>query len=98
MDLSLIDIAGEALVISQFTLYADSRKGRRPAFTEAAKPAEAQRLYELVISEVEKRGVRVSSGQFGAHMQVTLTNDGPVTIIVDSDWIKTEVSSASVSP
>ena len=84
MNLSLIDIGGEALLISQFTLYADTRKGRRPAFTEAAKPEEAEQLYELVISEVEKRGIKVARGKFGAHMRVTLTNDGPVTIIIES--------------
>jgi len=84
MNLGLMEIGGEALLISQFTLYADTRKGRRPAFNEAAKPDEAEKLYDMVMSEVEKRGIKVARGKFGAHMRVTLTNDGPVTIILDS--------------
>lgn len=85
MDLSLNDIQGEALVVSQFTLYGDCSKGRRPNFTQAAGPEVAERLYELFCSELGQAGVRrVETGIFGAMMQVTLCNDGPVTLIVES--------------
>lgn len=85
MDLSLNDIQGEALVVSQFTLYGDCRKGRRPNFTQAAHPDEAKRLYELFCFELGQAGVRrVATGVFGAMMQVSLCNDGPVTLIVES--------------
>jgi len=88
MNLSLLDIEGEMLVISNFTLYADSRKGKRPSYTEAARPDEANRLYEHFISSVKKIGVKkVESGVFGADMKVSLLNDGPVTIILDTDII-----------
>jgi D-aminoacyl-tRNA deacylase len=79
-DRSLLDIGGEALVISQFTLYGDCRKGRRPSFTEAAPPEEAVRLYELFIEEMRSRGIRVASGRFGERMEVALVNQGPVTL------------------
>jgi D-tyrosyl-tRNA(Tyr) deacylase len=82
-DRSVADIGGEMLVVSQFTLYADTRKGRRPSFTGAAPPAHAIPLYERVLERLG-RGVPVQRGVFGAHMDVELVNDGPVTVIVDT--------------
>jgi D-tyrosyl-tRNA(Tyr) deacylase len=84
MNLALDKVGGELLVISQFTLLADTSAGRRPSFTRAAPPDEARRLYEHFISLARESGVKVETGRFGAMMQVTLTNDGPVTIILDS--------------
>jgi D-tyrosyl-tRNA(Tyr) deacylase len=84
MNLSLLDVKGEMLCISQFTLMGDCRKGRRPNFMKAAGPDEANRLYELFVEEVEKLNVHVQTGQFQAHMIVDIQNDGPVTILVDS--------------
>lgn len=81
---SLLDVNGEALVVSQFTLLADTRKGRRPNFIAAAPPQEAERLIDAFINSLQNRGVRVAAGQFGAHMLVEIHNDGPVTIILDS--------------
>jgi D-tyrosyl-tRNA(Tyr) deacylase len=83
MNLALGAIEGELLVISQFTLYADTSQ-RRPSFTAAAPPEDARRLYDYFRSQAGKRDVRVESGEFGAHMEVDLINDGPVTIILDS--------------
>ena len=83
-NLSLLDTAGEALVISQFTLLADSRKGRRPSFTNAAPPEEAEPLVAGFEAVLRDMGVRVAGGRFGAHMLVEILNDGPVTIILDS--------------
>ena len=86
MNLSLLDIGGEMLVVSQFTLYADCRKGRRPSFVGAASPAEADRLYEYFQQKVREIGVsKVGHGKFGASMQVELLNNGPVTIMLDTD-------------
>lgn len=85
MNRSLLDAQGEALVVSQFTLYGDARNGRRPSFIRAARGESAERLYEEVISEMRALGVRCASGRFGADMQVTLTNEGPVTILLDSE-------------
>lgn len=85
MNLSLLDVGGEVLVVSQFTLYADCRKGRRPSFTAAAPPEEGERLYLEYVKAVEEYGVKVATGVFGAHMHVELVNDGPVTIWLDSE-------------
>ena len=84
MNASLRDIDGEALVVSQFTLYGDTRKGNRPSFTESAPPGEAEKLYALFVQEMETLlGQPVPTGIFGAMMQVELVNDGPVTLIVE---------------
>lgn len=85
MNRSLLDQGGSALVVSQFTLYGDARKGRRPSFIRAAQGPEAQRLYESCVAELERLGVPCQTGRFGAMMQVGLVNDGPVTILLDSD-------------
>lgn len=87
MNRSLLDIGGEALVVSQFTLYADARKGRRPSFTDAAPPSLAQPLVERFQEAVAAHGLKVAGGVFGASMQVELLNDGPVTIWLDSDQL-----------
>jgi len=79
-NLSLLDVKGEALVVSQFTLYADARKGRRPSFTDAALPEVARPLVDTFVSLLRAQGVPTGEGVFGAHMQVELVNDGPVTI------------------
>ncbi len=83
MNLSLKDVQGEALVVSQFTLYADTRKGHRPAFTDAAGPEVADRLYQRYVRSIESEGIHASTGRFGAMMQVSLVNDGPVTLLLD---------------
>ena len=85
MNLSLIDTDGSALVVSQFTLLADCRKGRRPAFTDAADPELADRLYKHFAESLRARGIRVEQGTFAADMKVTLVNDGPVTMVIDRD-------------
>ncbi len=84
MNRSLIDTGGEMLVVSQFTLLGDCRKGRRPSFTEAAEPDKANALYEYFVRQVKQKGIRVQTGQFRAMMDVALINDGPVTLIVES--------------
>ena len=81
---SALDVGGELLVVSQFTLYADTRRGRRPDFTRAAGPDDANRLYELTVAMFREKGLRVATGRFQAYMYVRLVNDGPVTIMVDS--------------
>jgi D-aminoacyl-tRNA deacylase len=84
MNLSLMDVQGRLLVVSQFTLYANCRKGRRPSFTEAGPPGEAKALYEYFLEQAEAQGIPVAGGRFQAHMEVELVNSGPVTIILDS--------------
>jgi D-tyrosyl-tRNA(Tyr) deacylase len=88
MNRSLLDIGGEVLVVSQFTLYADIRRGRRPSFTNAAPPSLAEPLVERFKDAVTAYGLRVADGIFGAHMQVELLNDGPVTIWLDSEELQ----------
>ena len=82
---ALADVGGEVLVVSQFTLYADCRKGNRPSFTGAGDPAESKRLYELFVERARKDIAHVACGEFGADMQVSLVNDGPFTIWLDTD-------------
>lgn len=84
MNLSLLGSDGEMLVVSQFTLYGDTRRGRRPSYIEAAQPETANRLYEYFVSESSKQLARVATGKFQAMMEVSLINDGPVTILIDS--------------
>jgi D-aminoacyl-tRNA deacylase len=84
-NLSLLETGGSALVISQFTLYADYRRGRRPSFTDAGEPVAAEALVEEFRLALERRGVPTAAGRFGAHMIVSLVNDGPYTIVLDSD-------------
>jgi D-aminoacyl-tRNA deacylase len=84
MDRSVVDVGGSVLVVSQFTLYGDMRKGRRPSFDEAAPPDLARALYEAVVRELRTAQVPVATGQFQAMMRVELVNDGPVTVLVDS--------------
>ncbi|MBO0996393.1 D-tyrosyl-tRNA(Tyr) deacylase [Bacillus sp. SD075] len=84
MNHSLLDVGGSILSVSQFTLYGDSRKGRRPNFMDAARPEVANELYEAFNEELRKKGVHTETGQFGAMMDVQLTNDGPVTLILES--------------
>lgn len=94
MNKSLIETGGQALIVSQFTLFADWRKGRRPGFTRAASPAEGNRLYEQYVEQVRSRGVTVGTGVFGAHMEVALVNDGPVTLILDTNEVEQKVRAA----
>lgn len=84
MNRSLAEIAGEMLVVSQFTLLGDCRKGRRPSFIKAARPELAVSLYNMFVAEVRGRGITVGTGRFQEHMDVELVNDGPVTLLVDS--------------
>jgi D-tyrosyl-tRNA(Tyr) deacylase len=85
MNLSLFDISKEMLIVSQFTLYGDCRKGRRPGFSGAAPPELAEPLYLQFIDRVEQMGIRTAAGKFGAMMEVQLINDGPVTLLLDSE-------------
>ncbi|KGF47727.1 D-tyrosyl-tRNA(Tyr) deacylase [Veillonella montpellierensis DNF00314] len=84
MNESIIDKKGDILLVSQFTLYGDVRHGRRPSFTEAASPEQAQLLYEYVVNQCRLLGITIATGTFQSHMMVELTNDGPVTILLDS--------------
>ncbi len=84
MNLSALDLQKELLVVSQFTLYGDSRKGRRPSFSAAAAPEVANALYLQVVEGLKEAGLKVETGQFQAHMQVEILNDGPVTLLLDS--------------
>lgn len=89
MNLSLLSVGGEAMVISNFTLYADCSHGRRPSFFESAKPPKANELYGLFVSLMKEQGVKhVQTGEFGADMEVTLCNDGPITVTLDSEVLK----------
>ena len=92
MNLGLEQVGGEVLVVSQFTLYGDTKKGYRPSFIKAAKPPLSVDAYELFLAEMAKHGLKdVQHGEFGAHMQVSLVNEGPCTIIIDTDeWKKKE--------
>jgi D-tyrosyl-tRNA(Tyr) deacylase len=85
MNLSLLDVGGSALLVSQFTLYGDTRGGRRPSYVQAAPPEQASRLYEEFVRTIRALGVPVQTGVFQAHMQIELVNDGPVTILLDSE-------------
>jgi len=88
MNRSLLDVGGEMLVVSQFTLYGDCRKGRRPSFTDAASPKHAEELYEKFVRYVQDKGLGVATGVFGAMMMVEIFNDGPVTFVLDSQVLK----------
>ena len=81
---SILEVGGDILVVSQFTLYADCDKGRRPSFTGAARPEQAQVIIDFLLEKLRESGLRVESGMFGAHMVVEIINDGPVTVILDS--------------
>jgi len=83
-NLSVVDVGGAVLAISQFTLFGDCRKGRRPSFSDAARPEPATQLYEAVVQHLRSAGLPVESGEFGAHMSVHLVNDGPVTLLLDT--------------
>lgn len=87
MNRSLIDIRGELLIVSQFTLYANCKKGRRPGFDNSMPPDDAEKYYNLLLEEMAKSGLKVEKGVFGAKMEISLVNDGPVTIMLDGDEI-----------
>lgn len=87
MNLSLLDVGGELLVVSQFTLYGDCRKGRRPSFVHALEPDRAEQMYDDFVDKARERVDRVGTGRFGAMMDVELINDGPVTLLIDSEKV-----------
>jgi D-tyrosyl-tRNA(Tyr) deacylase len=88
MNLSLVDVKGAALIVSQFTLFADMSRGRRPSLLKAGDPARAERLYERFVERFRERGIETQTGAFGAHMRVSIENDGPVTLVLSTDdWV-----------
>lgn len=87
MNLSLLDVGGECLVVSQFTLYGDAKRGNRPSFTEAARPEHAEPIYEAFVAALQRAGIRTATGVFGAMMDVELVNSGPTTILFDSETL-----------
>jgi D-tyrosyl-tRNA(Tyr) deacylase len=91
MNLSLVDVKGSALIVSQFTLFADMSRGRRPSLLKAGDPARAEQLYEIFAQRFRERGIETETGSFGADMQVGIENDGPVTIVLSSDEWPTHV-------
>ncbi|NMB44941.1 MAG: D-tyrosyl-tRNA(Tyr) deacylase [Firmicutes bacterium] len=93
MNLSLLDTGGQALIISQFTLYGECRRGRRPSFDKAAPPQRAEELYNLFVQRMQEQGIEVATGQFQAFMIVSLENNGPVTLLVESDTARPERTS-----
>ena len=84
MNRSLLDVGGQALIVSQFTLWGDTRKGRRPSFIKAAEPDQAEKLYQDFVSEMNRQSITTATGEFGAMMELALINEGPVTLILDS--------------
>ncbi len=91
MNLSLVDVKGSALIVSQFTLFADMGRGRRPSLLRAGDPARAQQLYEIFVQRFRDRGIETETGSFGADMRVTIENDGPVTLVMSTDEWHTRV-------
>jgi D-tyrosyl-tRNA(Tyr) deacylase len=84
MNRSLLDVGGQALIVSQFTLWGDTRKGRRPSFIKAAEPDQAEKLYQDFVSEMNRQNITTATGEFGAMMELALINEGPVTLVLDS--------------
>jgi len=91
MNLSLVDVHGSALIVSQFTLFADMSRGRRPSLLKAGDPARAEQLYEAFVQQFRARGIQTQTGSFGADMRVTIENDGPVTLVLSTDEWPTRV-------
>ncbi len=91
MNLSLVDVMGSALVVSQFTLFADMSRGRRPSLLKAGDPARAEQLYEIFVRRFRERGIETETGSFGADMRVAIENDGPVTLVLSTDEWYTRV-------
>lgn len=91
MNLSLVDVTGAALIVSQFTLFADMSRGRRPSLLKAGDPARAEQLYDLFVAHFRQRGIETQTGAFGADMRVSIENDGPVTLVLSSDEWMTRV-------